>query len=283
MRALSEGQTSLNELIDIETYDGQQKTILNSSAPIRNPEGLIVGAVFVNEDVTERVRAEEALRDNSQLIREMAAHLVEMEEADRQKLSQELHDRIGQILTALSINLNIIRGQISDDLREKIVPRIDDSVSLVEEAVSRIRDVIADLRPPVLDDYGLVATLRWYGKQFSPRTGIAVKIRGKEISPRPAPNVETVLFRIAQEAFTNISKHAKAAKIVVILTSEEDSLCLLIGDDGIGFHPSEETGSGKHRGWGLITMSERAESLGGSFRIESRPKHGTKVVIKVPR
>ncbi len=283
VRALSEGQTSLNELIDIEPFDGQKKTIHNSSAPIRNAEGLIVGAVTVNEDVTERVRAEEALRDNSRLIREMAAHLVEMDEAGRQKLSQELHDRIGQILTALSINLNIIRGQISGDLQEKIVLRIDDSLSLVEEAVSRVRDVMEDLRPPVLDDYGLLAALRWYGKQFFSRTGIAVKIRGKEISPRPVPNVETVLFRIVQEAFTNISKHAKATEVVVILKSDKNSLCLSIGDDGIGFHPSEETGSSKHQGWGLITMSERAGSLGGSFRIESRPKRGTKVVVTVPR
>jgi two-component system, NarL family, sensor histidine kinase UhpB len=273
----------LNELIDIETYDGQQKTIQNSSAPIRNAEGLIVGAIFVNEDVTERAHAEKALRDYGRLIREMAAHLVEMDEAGRQKLSQELHDRIGQILTALSINLNIIRGQLSGDLHEKIAPRIDDSLSLVEEAVSRIRDVIADLRPPVLDDYGLVVTLRWYGKQFAYRTGIAVKIRGKEISPRTDPNVEAVLFRIAQEAFTNISKHANATKVVVIVTSDENSLCLSINDDGIGFHPSEGIGSGKQRGWGLITMSERAESLGGSFRIGSRSKHGTKVVVKVPR
>jgi PAS domain S-box-containing protein len=281
--ALSEGQTSLNELIDIETYDGRQKTIRNSSVPIRNTEGLIVGAVFVNEDVTAAVHAEEALRDYSRLIRAMAAHLVEMDEAGRHELSQELHDRIGQTLTALSINLNIIRGEIPDDLQRKIGPRIEDSLALVEEAVSQVRDVMADLRPPVLDDYGLLVSLRWYGKQFANRTGIAVKIRGKEASPRLALNVETVLFRITQEAFTNTSKHAKATKVVVVVKSDENALCLSIKDDGIGFHPSEKAGRGKHRGWGLITMSERAESLGGSFRIESRPKRGTKLVVKVPR
>jgi len=234
-------------------------------------------------DVTEQKLAEDLLRAKSKQIREMAAHLVEVEEAERRKLSQELHDRIGQILTALSINLNTIRRQITGDLREKIVPRINDSLSLTEEAVSRIKDVMADLRPPVLDDYGLLATLRWYGKQFASRTGIAVKIQGKEISPRPASNIEIALFRITQEAFTNISKHAKATKVTVILTNDKDSLCLSICDDGVGFHHSEKAEKDKRRGWGLLTMTERAESLGGEFRIEPRPKQGTRVVVKVPR
>ena len=234
-------------------------------------------------EVAERKAAEERLRDYSRLIHAMSAHLVEMEEAARQTMSRELHDRIGQILAALNVNLTIIRGQISGDLGDKIVPRIDDSLSLIEETGSRVRDMISDLRPPVLDDYGLVAALRWYGKKFTSRTGITVRVRGKEISLRPDPKVETVLFRIVQEALTNIAKHAKATKVVVIVTRKEDSLRLLISDDGIGFHPSEQTGSGRQRGWGLITMKERSESLGGSFRIESRPRRGSRVVVKVPR
>jgi two-component system sensor histidine kinase UhpB len=237
----------------------------------------------LTREVAERTAAEERLRDNSRVIHDMSAHLVEMEEAARRTLSRELHDRIGQILAALNVNLTIIRDQISGDLRDRIVPRIDDSLSLLEETGTRVQDMIADLRPPVLDDYGLLAALRWYGKKFTSRTGITVRVRGKEMSPRPDPKVETTLFRITQEALTNVSKHAKAANVAVIVRSDDSSLCLSIHDDGIGIHPSERTESGERPGWGLVTMTERAESLGGSFRIGSRPAGGTRVVVKVPR
>ena len=267
----------------IVTRAGQLKHIREVGYTVKDATGGVVGLFGTAQDITRNKQAEEKLRDNSQLVREMAAHLVQIDEAERRKLSQELHDHIGQTLTALNIHLTFIRSQVTSDLRDKIVPRIDDSLALADEAISRIRDVISDLRPPVLDDYGLLAAFDWYGKQFAFRTDIAVKVKGQELSPRPDPNVETVLFRIVQEALTNIAKHAKATKVVVIVTRKEDSLCLLISDDGIGFHPSEQTGSGRQRGWGLITMKERSESLGGSFRIESRPRRGSRVVVKVPR
>ena len=253
------------------------------TVPRVSSSGKFLSTFCTLRDVTDRRAAEERLLEYNRLIRQMSAHLVEVGESERRKLSRELHDMIGQIMAAVNINLTIIRGQASGPLRNKIVPRIDDSLSLVEEAGSRIRNMISDLRPHVLDDYGLLPTLRWYGNQFASRTGIAVKVRGKEISPRPAPDVETNLFRIAQEAFTNVSKHAKATKIDVRITSDEDSLRLSINDDGIGYSPSKQTGSSKHRGWGLISIAERCAALGGSFRIGSHPTRGTRVVVKVPR
>ncbi|MBE9508228.1 MAG: ATP-binding protein, partial [Chloroflexi bacterium] len=143
--------------------------------------------------------------------------------------------------------------------------------------------VMADLRPPVLDDYGLVAALRWYGAQLASRTSIAVTVQGHELIPRLALPVENALFRIAQEALTNVTKHAQATKATVAVEVDDETVRLIIADDGIGFDPASVTGPDGRRGWGLLTMAERAEAVGSRFRIESRPGQGTRVIVEVER
>ncbi len=145
------------------------------------------------------------------------------------------------------------------------------------ETVERTRDVMGELHPPVLDDYGLFAALHWYGDQFSKRTDIAVLFEGEELEPRLASDVESALFHIAQEALTNVAKHAHAKTVTLTLERVDGSTRLIIADDGEGFDPG---GDAPH-GWGMITMRERAESVGSRVRVDSAPGKGTRVIVEL--
>jgi signal transduction histidine kinase len=190
---------------------------------------------------------------------------------------------VGQNLTALNINLSILRSQLPAQVLEKAGSRLSDSVQLVEETTERIRDVMADLRPEVLDDYGLAAALRWYGERFSERTGIATTVQGTEPSPRMPEMVESAFFRIAQEALTNVAKHAGGKQVSVEFEEGDETFRLTIADDGRGFDPEALGGSEKKKGWGFLTMQERAQAVGGKLHVESNSGKGTRVTVEMQR
>lgn len=233
-------------------------------------------------DVTKRVQAEKVLERRTERLLALTAQFAEVEEAERQRLARELHDQVGQNLTALGLNLTIIRAQIAEETSDSVRSCLDDSLSLLERVTERIRTVMANLRPLALDDYGLVAALLWYGDQLAKRTGICITVEGEELSPPPAARVENTLFRIAQEALTNVAKHAQATRATVTLEEDNGSLRLVIVDDGIGFEHPHSAEFEEQRGWGLLTMAERAEAVGGYCRIESVPRKGTQVIVEVP-
>jgi two-component system sensor histidine kinase UhpB len=205
-----------------------------------------------------------------------------VQETDRRFLASELHDQIGQNLTALSINLNIIRSQFSEEVDKKIVDRLEDSLKLVEETIERTRNVMAGLRPPVLDDYGLAVALRWYTERFSERTGVATILQERELSPRLPLVVETELFRIVQEVLTNVAKHADARQAIITLERVDGMVQLVISDDGVGFNPAVLWQLKEQPGWGLITIEERAKALGGDVYVKSAHGKGTQVIVQVP-
>jgi signal transduction histidine kinase len=226
-------------------------------------------------------KAEASSKAYLEQIRTMAVRLAEAEENERRKLSRELHDQVGQNLTALSINLNIIGNLLSPKVPDKVLSRLNDSLILVEETAKHIRDVMAELRPPVLDDYGLLATLKWYSGKFISRTGIDTVVSGEEINPRLASTVEMALFYITKEALNNTFKHSQATRVHLTLTQEADTALLTIADNGIGFSPASFPPPAGPESWGLITMKERAEAIGGTLHIESEPGRGTKVIMEI--
>jgi len=231
----------------------------------------------------ENARLFQSEREQREQLRALTRRLAEVEETERRRLARELHDQVGQNLTALGINLNIVRMQVPEEVADVLRPRLDDSLALVEQTTERIRGVMADLRPPVLDDYGLVAALRWYGDLFASRAGIAVAVRGEDIVPRLPASVENVLFRIAQEALTNVAKHSQATQAAVTVEVDGECVRLVVADDGVGFDPAHVAGPDGRRGWGLLTIAERVEAVGGHHRIESRPGRGTRIVVEVTR
>lgn len=282
-RALSEGQTSLNELIDIETYDGQKKTIQNSSAPIRNADGQIVGAVIVNEDVTDRVRAETALRDSYAQLRALSARLQSVREEEATRIAREIHDDLGQKLTGLRMDLLRAERKIEELGSSQPVNALLDTIvsatGLVDSITASVQEIAANLRPAMLDKLGLGAALQYEGRRFQERAGISCEVHVPESEPSLSVEVSTALFRIFQECLTNVARHARATKVEARLSVESGFAVLRLSDNGIG---TTEADMANPRSLGVLGIKERTALLGGEVAYESHPNQGTIVTIRVP-
>jgi signal transduction histidine kinase len=236
--------------------------------------------IWVKSAQTSGAQARVIKEQNEKLqIAKVSRRMVEVQEAERREIANRLHDMVGQKLTALSINLNIVKGQLSTGLATQIAPRLDDSLKLVEETTEGIRDVMAELRPAVLDDFGLAAVLRWYADQFTERTGVETSVIEQGTGRRLSPAAEHALFRMAQNALVNVAKHARADQAVVTLWTAPRATCLIVADNGDGFDPTALQQPTLDRGWGLMIMRERAAAIGAQLTIETARGHGTKVVI----
>jgi PAS domain S-box-containing protein len=225
----------------------------------------------------------EAIEQQSQQLRSLGMRLVEAEEAERRRLARELHDQVGQSLTAMGINLDIMRTLLPTDIPEEFIARLDDMRRLVTRTTKRVRQVMVDLRPEMLDDYGILAALHWSAERFSQRTGISVKVEGEEAASRLPPQIENVLYRVAQEALTNVAKHAQATRVTMNLRVDSEMVYLVVTDDGVGFTPGRRTSLDQGQHWGVELMAERVEGVNGCFRLESAPGQGTRIKVEVPR
>ncbi len=252
---------------------------LEKRVAARSRELSVVNEALVAE-IEERKQTERALTYSREQLRALYVQLANIEEGERRRLARELHDQVGQNLTALGINLNVVLNQLSDMSRNKVEARLHDSLRIASETAVSIRDVMAALRPQVLDDYGLKAALQMEAERFAVRTGISTDVVGKEANPRASDRVETALFRIAQEALTNVSKHGRAKRAVVRMEQGDGRMRLTIEDDGVGFDP-EKVNPGRHSGWGLVNMRERIQAHDGSLKVVSSPGAGTRIEVEV--
>lgn len=225
---------------------------------------------------TEFNRMLKARRRQDQQLLAMTRRLVAFQETERRGLARELHDRVGQNLTVLGINLTRLRGEQATPAETRA--RIADSLAVLEATGKVISDVLTELKPPMLSNHGLLEALRSHANQFAQRTGIAVEVTGPALA-RPTPEIEMALFRIAQAALNNVAQHARARSIVVRLEGGDGVVRLEVVDDGSGFDVAARSVSGH---WGLVAMRERAEAIDGSLRIESTPGHGTRIIVEAP-
>lgn len=240
----------------------------------------------------ENARLFKSVSDQGEQLRALANRLTEVEEAERRELARELHDQVGQNLTAISLNLKIVQNQLTaqkailtGSIADPLINRLADSLDLVEETTTRSRNIMEHLRPPALEEYGLLAALKWYAAGFYNRTNITVTLYGAEPEPRLASAIETVFFRIAQEALTNVVRHAQANDVEIILDSLDNSVRLTVVDNGIGFNynvSNQPNDDGRHH-WGVLNMIERAYAVGGLCRIESMPGKGTRVMVEIKK
>jgi two-component system sensor histidine kinase UhpB len=277
-RALAEAQTVQNVETGILLENGQEIWTNVSAAPVHVAD---VGAVVVTTDITENKRAEQALQESHDRLRILSQRLVEVQEDERRALARELHDRVGQTLAALNINLIIINSQLSQEVAQQIGTRLSDSMKLVAETIALVRDVMTDLRPAVLDDYGLEAAIESHLAQFIPRYNIEAKLEKPDRPlPRLGPSIEMTFLRIAQEALINIARHARATQVNLVLRQEADSVWMTVQDNGMGINSWQEANRpGSH---GLTIMRERAEAFGGILKVKSVPGNGTKIEVSIP-
>ena len=213
---------------------------------------------------------------------ELSHRLMSLQERERRLLSAELHDRTSANLAALEINLRSLAKCLPPGTDGDAVMLLDDAKALLTDTANSLRDVCADLRPPVLDYAGLSPALQSYAHQFSIRTGIAVAVAVDcPLVPGLAPEVESTLFRIVQEALSNCSKHADASQVSIVLTTDNEQIRLEVADDGNGFTSATALGEAT-AGLGLLAMSERAQFVGGSLRVDSCLGQGTRLFVTIP-
>lgn len=228
--------------------------------------------VVAIRDVTERTRAE-------RLRAEMSRRLIEAQETERRRLARELHDEIGQSLTALKIDLQALRCPRGTPPAQLL----DDSLAIVERTLSQVRALSLDLRPPLLDDLGLVAALQWHVDVQARRAGLEPRFDATLQEARLPAEVEIACYRVAQEALTNVVRHARASRLVVELAREDGALRLSVRDDGVGFDVlAARERAGKGGSLGLLSMEERAQLLGGRLEIASSSGRGTEVTAWFP-
>jgi signal transduction histidine kinase len=217
----------------------------------------------------------------------LSTRLMEAQETERRHIARELHDEIGQALTAVKINLQTLKRS-ADTLSQsssstEIVSPIQDSADIVEVALQQVRNLSLDLRPSLLDDLGLVAALRWYVDRFTKRTGIKTNFLANSYQAQLDPKIETACFRIVQEALTNVMRYAQGQQVTVELRQQDEVLHLLISDDGVGFDVQAARERATQGGsLGLLGMEERALLVNGQFRIHSTPTEGTKIDVSFP-
>jgi PAS domain S-box-containing protein len=218
-----------------------------------------------------------SLAKHREQLRFLTKRLLEAEESERRLLARELHDQAGRNLTALGLNLNILSNYLSPEGKALL----NDSLSLLEETTRQIREVMVELRPPTLEQYGLAAALRFCADQFSKRTRLPV-VDNIQLAGRLPPTVENAFFRITQEALNNIAKHAEATQAILVLEEKESVVRLSISDDGKGFDPAGITQQQPETKWGLLSMRERAIAVGARLDVKAQTGKGTEILVEWP-
>jgi PAS domain S-box-containing protein len=266
--------------VRLVTKGGAVRWIRYSARVIHEPKtGLPVRLLGAVQDITGRKEAEERLRESSARLQALSRRLLEVQEAERRHLARELHDEIGQALTAINLNLSAA-GQAAGAAAQ---PLLAECRGVVAGAIRKVRDLSLVLRPPTLDLLGLEPALYWLVEQLGLRAAMDVEVVTDLDAERLPAAVETACFRVAQEALTNVARHARARQVWVEVRRRDGAVQLTIRDDGAGFDVAAvQRGAAQGGTFGLLGMQERAELLGGRLEVESAPGRGTTVRARLP-
>ena len=260
--------------------DGREIDVAISASPVRNEAGVIVGAAKIERDITGRMEAERQVRNYASRLLVLSRKLLQAQEYERRRLARDLHDQVGQALTALKINLQVIERQPA---ARPVAAKIDECVQIADEAIQQVRTLVFDLRPPQLDELELGVALRTHAERLLTPANVALQFDAPAALPAIRDTLDIVCFRIMQEALTNILRHAGARNVWIELAVHDDALTLTVRDDGNGFDLDEA-----HRrallgeSMGLLSMEERAALVDGRIDITSAPGIGTTVRAMFP-
>jgi len=242
---------------------------------------LIYRGIFISEmrepyNMAERLQTE--LRESATRLREMSARMQQDIEQERKRISQSLHDEMGQNLTALQLDAGWIRRHCNDD--SVILAVVDRMQHSIEDSAGSMRRIVADMRPRVLDDLGITAAIKGLVKDVSARNSIEVAFAPKGDLDDIEDAVKTALYRMLQECLTNVSRHAQASRVDVLLVADGRGIEMVVADDGCGFTSQARL---KRGSFGLFGLVERAAQLGGTVAVESAPQAGTRITVRLPR
>lgn len=259
---------------EVALKDG--RTFESYSAPVVDGEGCFYGRVWFYRDITERKNLFNQLSIANERLQMLSRRLVEVQEAERRHIARELHDEVGQALTGLHLLLEMT-SRVPPD---QVPTRVEEAHALVNDLMSRVRELSLNLRPAMLDDLGLLPTLRWFFNRYTTQTGVRVTFKHTSMEQRFDAEVETVVYRLIQEALTNVARHAGVDEVTVRLWSDAETLGVQIEDHGVGFDPQATLA--RESSSGLAGMQERVFLLGGELTIESAPGAGTCFVAELP-
>lgn len=251
----------------------EEKTI----TPLRDRQGSISHFVSAGRNITERMLAEAQQQTSREQLRALAARLESIREDERSRIAREIHDELGQALTALRIDLSRLTTRIPDD-KTALLERTGAMITLVDATVESVRRIATELRPGILDDLGLEAAIEWQAQEFHERTGIKCQLTSSLATVDLDRELSTAVFRILQETLTNVARHANATRVEIGLSEEADRLILDVVDNGRGITDQEIADP---KSLGLLGMRERAALLGGEVRIVGLPGEGTTVKAEI--
>ncbi len=256
------------------------RTLDFSIKPVSNPEGLFPLLIIEGRDITERKQSEMELKESEHRLRLLSSQVLMAQEKERKRISQELHDGIGQYLSAIKYRVeHLILTQSDEKGSPGDKPTLEKVIPVIQGAIEEIRRICMDLRPSTLDDLGILATISWFCREFQATySGVLIKQKIQVEEQEIPPLLKIVIFRIVQEALNNIGKHSKAGQISLNLTRKGRHLNLDIRDNGGGFDLKKPYSSeNSNRGMGLAGMKERAKLSGGALTIHSQPGKGTRI------
>ncbi|MGD0615660.1 MAG: ATP-binding protein, partial [Verrucomicrobiota bacterium] len=248
--------------------------------PLADKKGTIDQLAGVVRDITERTLAGQRREAYGRKLQVLSRRLVEAQETERRNIARELHDEIGQALTVMQLN---VQAMLQSPGADALVPRLTESLEVVDRVLEQVHDISLNLRPSMLDDLGLEPALRWYTNRQAALAGLQAEFAADPLEHRLDPIIETECFRIAQEALTNVVRHARARTVTVELHTQDGRLHLGVRDDGVGFDaaPIREQAV-RGASLGLLSMEERAALAGGGLEFKSTPGQGTDVQAWFP-
>jgi len=261
--------------IRLRRKNGELRDILLSAALIDFRGSKLI--LFQGIDITERKSAEKALREHEVMLRELAAHHDSVREGERAHIAREIHDELGQALTALKMDLSILTikfGETTPQIREKV----QELKGRVDAIIQVVRDVATTLRPAALD-LGILPGVEWLVEEFQKRSGIRCTVSVADSEVALGEDRSVVLFRIVQESLTNVSRHASARNVQILLDHDAERIRLDVEDDGVGF---DVDAARRKKTFGLLGIQERVIMLRGELKITSAPGHGTRVSVSMP-
>ena len=260
---------------DERRMDGTPVRIEGHYLCVYDDMGRITGHLGIQRDITDRHRSAEEIARSQAELRALASRLESVREEERTRIARELHDELGQALTGLKLDLSWLSRQAQSELGD----RFSSLLGRLDEVMVSVRRIVTELRPSVLDQLGLPDAIEWLAHDFANRTGLALDLDIQTSCDSPPDAVASAVFRMLQEALTNIAKHAQATRVRVMLRLDPESLSLQVSDDGRGITARELRGT---HSLGLLGLRERAIAWGGSVQITGEPGSGTMVSLLLP-